>query len=64
MKWQPIETAPEDTFVLTYCPEYYGDEYGIAYWDSTDEEWIAGFMPLSYAPTHWMHLPEPPEENK
>ena len=63
MEWQPIETAPEDTSVLVYCPEYYGDEYGVAHWDSTDEKWIAGFIPLDCIPTHWMHLPQPPKED-
>jgi hypothetical protein len=64
MEWQPIETAPNDTYVLVYGPDYYGDEYFIAI--RLEEVWGTGhpFCPLGCAPTHWMHLPEPPEEDE
>ena len=66
MNWQPIETAPEDTYVLVYCPEYYGDEYVIATLDSTEEGWqiVDPRCPLACTPTHWMHLPEPPAKGE
>ena len=62
MKWQPIETAPEDgTWVHVYWPTMpitrypqvafnHGDEYG---WDTPDDY---GHV----QPTHWMPLPSPP----
>lgn len=63
MTWQPIETAPEDTYVLVWCPDYFGSECGIARLQSWDNYWMAfeGYLPLA-TPTHWMPLPNPPEE--
>lgn len=65
MKWQPIETAPEDTYVLVWSPEYYCYEYGIAVLGGEEGYWLTyeGDLPLA-TPTHWMHLPEPPEEDE
>lgn len=71
MNWQPIETAPRDgTAVLGYWSRPHGladipsDEsnYGItAYlnfeWVSADDDEVF-YSP----PTHWMPLPEPPNE--
>ena len=61
MEWQPIETAPKETYVLVYCPDCYGDEYGIAI--RLEEVWWETGEALSCTPTHWMHLPEPPEDD-
>jgi hypothetical protein len=68
-KWQPIETAPKDGMrVLFYTPG--DDETGylpsmqVSYIDKGGElptydvdQWHDGLRP-----THWMPLPEPPEE--
>ena len=63
MTWQPIDTAPEDTYVLVWCPDYYCHECGVAMLHSEDGCWRdrEGYLPLA-TPTHWMPLPEPPEE--
>lgn len=75
MEWQPIETAPKDgTYVLLYFPhrnlvigglwEYQGEgdwEMGIEDWQDwcTDDDVVIQEDP-SYAPTHWMSIPNPP----
>ena len=68
MLWQFIETAPHDgvTWILGY--EKSTEETGILIFDSNPEEmypdehadvWTDGYR--IWHPTHWMHLPEPPE---
>lgn len=60
MEWRPIETAPEDEFVLVWCPDYNGeDRHVIAIWGC-----VTGWWPKYCGPTHWMPLPEPPEEKE
>ena len=65
-KWQPIETAPTDgTAVLLYP---YLDDWANAYvvygYATLDGEWFSEVGRLTFEPTHWMPLPEPPEENQ
>ena len=68
MTWQPIKTAPEAFIdVLLWNGD---DDLGLGF--LTEEgDWIlkcrvnsvpyeGGLPPAT--PTHWMHLPEPPEE--
>lgn len=66
MEWQPIETAPEDEFVLVWCPDFYCYEYGIAVLGGEEGHWLTyeGDYELESAPTHWMPLPKPPEEDE
>ena len=69
-KWQPIETAPKDgTPILASADS--GDYPFIAYWGyvgrftSSPKMWLGheyGAMPDN-ALTHWMPLPEPPEQS-
>jgi hypothetical protein len=62
--WQPIETAPTDgTHVLAYW-----DNGNIDLVKACDSEtWVRAFNDdydnfFVYRPTHWMPLPEPPNE--
>ena len=73
-EWQPIETAPKDnTLVLLYSkidpdPDF-SDFMGVGYWETYDL-WHGPIPPKGpcwmwsideHLPTHWMHLPEPPQ---
>ena len=71
-KWQPISEAPMDgTVVLLWWD---GDFAPLAHWDGCQwvykmaQAWPDGMADiiarrlLGYEPTHWMPLPEPPEE--
>ena len=62
MEWQPIETAPENTYVLVWSPQYWSQEYGLAVLDD-EEGWLTYELgePLD-TPSHWAHLPGPPPE--
>ena len=53
--WQPIETAPKDIMIMTWD----GASIDIAKW-AWEDSWIGCDGP-SYIPTHWRHLPPPPE---
>lgn len=62
MTWQPIETAPRGS-----SNEFLGWDGDIV--DKTWEGWEEFGKPvyvradwLSWEPTHWMPLPEPPKE--
>ena len=62
MTWQPIETAPKNTLVLLYVL----GEHRVGFlkhgggWNT----WVLVpgkyGVPRGHAPTHWMHLPDPP----
>jgi len=59
--WQPIETAPRDgTPVLAYWP---GEAamFGVVMWDGDD--WRESEYVWRY-PTHWMPLPQPPNNER
>ena len=66
-KWQPIETAPRDeTHVLVWT----GGAMTTAKYDLEFDWWEIVVPSEGYresdcvSPTHWMPLPEPPEEKK
>ena len=75
MKWQPIETAPKDgTSILVYPPTWKTKRAAIAKWNPNryaknpkgywerDDDMQRVTISRGATPTHWMPLPEPPEE--
>lgn len=64
MDWQPIETAPRDGCVfLTFTPDsQYNQGIDFAEYDLRDEMFCKHGCGWRYA-THWMPLPEPPEDD-
>lgn len=68
-KWQPIKTAPKDDYVLLWHPVMvYGEFQGmycIGFWFEKERRWSNIHRvqeKFDYYPTHWMPLPNPPEE--
>lgn len=62
--WQPIETAPKTSKArLVWCPERQNTY--IVSWSDTPPGWLffgGGGRDLQEDATHWMPLPEPPEQ--
>ena len=62
MTWQPIETAPTDCGeLLLWVPDAEAVRIG-TYSPGFQGGWHLGWTPIRIHPTHWMPLPEPPEE--
>jgi hypothetical protein len=69
--WQPIETAPKDSTAILLWPYTPGDiwsghapkEVALGYYVA-DGVWLnpEDAFGTTFEPTHWMPLPEPPEE--
>ena len=71
--WRPIADAPKDgTVVLVfwsiYKPEALAsgfvnpiDAYGVVYWDAELNSWVEADGSDVIEPTHFQHLPQPPE---
>ena len=60
MKWQPIETAPMDGEVILIYLD--GNWIASSRWVKTPNGKCWDFGLSKAEPTHWMPLPEPPEE--
>ena len=59
-KWQPIATAPKDgSYVLVYDPDV-GFPYTCT-WEYGEWTEASGEQYMTFKPTHWMPLPEPPK---
>ena len=64
--WQPIETAPKDTWVLVWepgvLPQFVGHEVARQETGGVgrDTGWFSIYHEETLTPTHWMPLPEPP----
>ena len=64
-EWRPIETAPKDGTQLLLCVGgwrfigWWGQQYGNLYPPS----WCEGERGENLQPTHWMPLPDAPEES-
>ena len=64
-KWRPIETAPKDGTPIIYFDGRHC--IGEAFWQDKDEHppaWWDEANTEEVEPTHWMPLPNPPEEQK
>lgn len=59
MTWQPIETAPKDD--LGHALLYDDGQFVIGEYLEGANAWYDQELRLIEAPTHWMHLPPPPE---
>ena len=61
MEWQPIETAPKDgTRVLLVIDHgEWGDKVWTGLWA---DGWIVSYGKTTNEPTHWMLLPEAPND--
>lgn len=62
-EWQPIETAPKEIKVLVWRPDegdgiHFG-HHGVDHYCVGTKTWWKSRR--NQQPTHWMHLPEPPE---
>ncbi len=69
MKWQPIATAPQDgAEVLLFClSKKYDDTFRIvgyfsAAWNQWEIDGVDDCFRNDLKPTHWMPLPEPPDD--
>ena len=62
MEWQPIETAPMDgSWILTYTNlQGFDNEFMAVKYDH-NYGWSGGAY-TELKPTHWMPLPEPPQD--
>lgn len=69
-KWRPIETAPKDGAAVLL---YYGDDYYVMEGKcfpvkssfqgrASSYKWVSAVDMGDLEPTHWMPLPNPPEE--
>ena len=64
-KWRPIEHAPKDGTPIIYFDGRHC--IGEAFWQDKDEHppaWWDEANTEEVEPTHWIPLPEPPEEPK
>lgn len=57
MDWQPIETAPKRTKLLLFSPPYGWNKFGEMGVGYIDPKYVGN---PDYKWTHWMPLPEPP----
>lgn len=63
-KWQPIETVPQNTYVVLY--QLGGDPpwrngMAVGYWHPDDKPEERFWSVPAMRPTHWHPLPEPPK---
>lgn len=69
-EWQPIKTAPTDGTAVLLWPYVHFDiflgkspgEVTIGFFSDVHQDWYNPELKATFSPTHWMPLPEPPEE--
>jgi hypothetical protein len=59
-EWLPIASAPRDLNILILLWSSY-DGFEIGYYSDSLSGWTDQTSEESLTPTHWMHLPKPPE---
>ncbi len=67
MDWRPIETAPKDGSPIWLSTSA---NIRVGFWEA--DRWVdlslaehgGGRRDLLFTPTHWMPLPEPPDERQ
>jgi len=68
MDWQPIETAPRDCRLLLTDRKYVGIGSAVGNgWFTDETRWEPDYdcyTPSTWEPTHWAHLPTPPDQQK
>lgn len=64
MTWQPIETAPKDILkpVLLWTDSGLFLGFRFPGFAQVRDRWVQADVLDEVYPTHWMPLPEPPEE--
>lgn len=66
--WQPIETAPEDVYVLIATTEAFDSPVAVAKkcgcWELSQTGSYAEDSQPNWEPTHWMPLPAMPEAKR
>lgn len=62
MTWQPIETVPLDDTEHDALLFWDGGVYAVGYERALGPGWYVYGEAPGIEPTHWMSLPEPPEE--
>ena len=66
-EWQPIETAPRDGTTVFGESAKMGQR-GMVHWNEGEWEMVNGLtntpMGIGFYPTHWMPLPDAPEQSK
>jgi hypothetical protein len=68
-EWQPIETAPKDGLAVLLWPYQpwavlrgHAMEEVVLGYRTMDDKWYNPEQRETFEPTHWMPLPEPPQE--
>ena len=65
--WQPIETAPKTPNAILVWVGSIQCSFAV-WWDEVNQKWVIfgggwrSFLSGDNGPTHWMPLPEPPQE--
>ena len=62
MQWMPIENAPEEGQFLVYMPDDQRQPIQVAKWHPNVKVIGNVFAFDSHKPTHWMPLPQPPND--
>ena len=62
MDWQPIETAPRDGIAIIGAWQCLNKTWDMNMVQFYDGNWFNYYYDGAHNPTHWMPLPNPPED--